>query len=670
VTDSILSLDFETASDIDLKARGAYVYAMDPSTEVLMMSWAFDDEPVQVWEPNAEPFPQRIVNHIRAGGIIDACNAQFERLIFWYVLCPDFDIYEPALEQFHCTAARARAHGLPGKLADMCRALDLPVQKMAEGTRLINTYCCKYRDDYVPFSQAPPEDRALFLEYCRIDTVTERMAANSLRELTDKEWAEYHANERINDRGVPIDPALATAALEYAEDVRQDIDKRIAVLTGGKVKNARARKTRDEWVLPQLGDNKELTNILTKVRTEKDPETGERVEKRTISFEEARRQALALHPECPDPVREYLELLEEAGGATISKYRAMLNRNIDGRVHGVLMFNGAGQTGRFSSTGAQFHNLLRDGFDDPEPVIADLIEGYELDDVTKTLAKLVRPTVYRPEGLSWFDWSAIEGRVCPWLSASYHGERKLDLFREGLDVYVDTASKTFHIPYDEVSKDFRQVGKVMELSLQFLGGVGALKAMARNYGLHISTPDAERYRDAWRHQNPWAREFGDALDEAAMNALLSPGNWHEAGRIQFAYDGRAWLWMELPSGRLLAYYQPRIEEVETPWGDLRWAVTCLWGAGKAKVGEPWPRRAMHGGVWIENATQGTAACILRDALLECDRLDVPVVLDVHDEIIAEGHCVEQLGEIMLRQLPWASGLPLTGEGDSGPRYGK
>lgn len=650
---SELSIDFETGSQCDLLTDGAYRYATDLTTEVYMLGWAFDDEPAAVWTPD-QPFPQRIIDHIKAGGNLLAWNAQFERLIWSYVLANDHDLPTPKLEQYRCTAARARAHGLPGKLGDCARALQLGTYKQTDGLRLIRAYSAQG----ARWEAIPEEEQNLFIEYCRQDVEVERAVGKCLRPLTDAEWAEYHVNERICDRGIPLDIPMAEAALDYAEDVREEVDGKIQVLTGGAVQNSRARSDRDAWLLPQLTEEQVKLLHVYKEGEQK------------ISFDQGHRDALALHPDLPPAVAVYLQLADEAGGATISKYGAMQRRELDGRYNGALMFNGAGQTGRFSSMGIQFHNLRRDSFDDPEQMITDLKEGYELPEVTTTLARLVRSTIYREAGLSWYDWSSIEGRVAPWLQGGDLGLRKLQLYLDGVDPYVYNASETYRIPMADVDKAQRQAGKVQELALQFLGGAGALQVMARNYGLYLDDHEAKRLRDGWRKANPWAQSFGGDLDRAAILAVGNPGIWYKAGRVRYAYNGAEWLFCELPSGRYLAYYQPRAEMVETPWGDERKAVTALWGASRPKKGDEWPRRAMHGGIWLENITQATAADLLRAAILRVEAAGLPIVLHVHDEIITEGYCVEQLGEIMMVQPDWSEGLPLAGEGDSGTRYGK
>jgi hypothetical protein len=121
---SILWVDFETLSRCDLTTKGVYNYAQDASTDVLCMSYAFNDEDVVTWTPEL-PFPKRVRQHT---GQIRAHNAAFERLIFWYVLHINYD-----LEQFYCTATQARANCAPGSLEDVGRFASADMRKDYRG---------------------------------------------------------------------------------------------------------------------------------------------------------------------------------------------------------------------------------------------------------------------------------------------------------------------------------------------------------------------------------------------------------------------------------------------------------------------------------------------------------------------------------------------------------
>jgi DNA polymerase len=235
----IAYIDFETRSECDLPARGPYNYARHPSTQVLCMAYAIDDGEVELWTPD-QPFPREILTHQ-----IRAHNAAFERLILWYVLCPDLDLPEPALEQFYCTAAQARSNCAPGSLEDVGRFAGASMKKDHKGAALVRKCCLP------PFKHTADDLAALF-EYCKQDVRAMRAISKSLRELSPEELADYHVNERINDRGVKVDVELCHAAMRYSEAERVEIEARVVELTEGAVTSVRSPKMR-QWVLERLG---------------------------------------------------------------------------------------------------------------------------------------------------------------------------------------------------------------------------------------------------------------------------------------------------------------------------------------------------------------------------------------------------------------------------------
>jgi DNA polymerase len=258
------------------------------------------------------------------------------------------------------------------------------------------------------------------------------------------------------------------------------------------------------------------------------------------------------------------------------------------------------------------------------------------------------------------DWSAIEGRVNPWLANSVAGERKLDIFRQRLDPYKVNAAATVSVPYEDVTDDQRQVGKVQELALGFAGGVGAFASMGRVYGVRLPEPEAKRMIDLWRRANPWAVPWWSDLEQAAWRAMRHPGSVHAAGRINYMYD-RQHLWYALPSGRVLCYPFARIEGEELTYAKASWK--------PAADASEWPRARAWKGLLCENATQAAAHDILREAL----RGLPAAVAHVHDEIVLEvpregaEEARERLMEVM-RTAP--DGLPLDCECKIMERYGK
>ena len=236
----ILWLDFETRSRCDLKKHGVYNYAQDASTEVLCMSYAFDDGEVVTWRPG-EPFPEAVRHHT---GLINAHSATFERLIFWYVLQIDF-----RLEQFYCTAAQARSNCAPGSLEDVGRFAGASMKKDHRGAQLIRLLSVPQADGTFR------EDAALMAEmvaYCEQDVRAMRAISQTLRPMSADELADYHVNERINDRGILIDVELARAAVAYSIEEVDAIQSEVVEVTEGAITSVRSPKMR-EWVWDRVG---------------------------------------------------------------------------------------------------------------------------------------------------------------------------------------------------------------------------------------------------------------------------------------------------------------------------------------------------------------------------------------------------------------------------------
>lgn len=620
------------------------------------MSYAFDDDEIVTWFAEDEAFPQEVIDHFNSGGICYAQNAAFERALFDYVISNDYDFAPPKLTQWRCSAARALAHGLPKSLGDICRALDLPLQKQKEGMRLIRYYSAPGF-----FTTWQKDDKQLMQDYCEMDVATMRQFCSVLRELSDDEWEQYHINEEINDFGVPLDIPLAEACLGYAGEIKADVDGKVQALTKGVVSSTRARKARDAWLFERLTEDQQELLVVHK----------NGVKKYSLDKEHQAylRQAENLHPEAA----AFLVLLEEAGGSAVSKFGAMVNLHVEGRVHGSLIWNGAGASGRFSSMGLQLQNFRRDVFKDPEPVIKDIMEDYEVDSPASTLGRLVRSAITHKDGVSVSDYSQIECRVLPWLTGDPRAEKTLDIFRAGRDLYSENGLFMFDelTSVEDITPDQRQGSKTATLACGFGGGANSVKSMGKIYGLIYDHDQADLIKELWRKANPWAQPFWYAIKSAAQQAVKSPGTITKAGRVQFQSDGRDFLWMMLPSGRVLAYLKPRFEEVEYPWGDTGYELTCLWGGSKPKAGEDWPRHTLSHITLSNNATQGTAADIMRETIVRAHKAELPILFTVHDELVIQGDYSEELHKIMETSPSWAEGLPIAADTNAvARRYGK
>ena len=662
---TILWLDFETRSRCDLPAKGVYNYAQDASTDVLCMSYAFDDDAVRTWTPD-QPFPADVRHHT---GQIRAHNAAFERLVFWYVLQIDY-----ALEQFYCTAAQARANCAPGSLEDVGRFAGASMKKDHRGAQLIRLLSIPqadgtFRDD--------PDLMAEMVAYCESDVRAMRAVSQAQRPLSADELADYHVNERINDRGVLLDRPLALAAVQYADAESTDIQQTVEEATGGEITSVRSPKMR-AWVLDRVGPQ-----ALKLATVYKDGEPKLSIDK-NVRF-----NLLALAEENPDEVpaivAEVIQCADDLWASSVAKFAraAALSDDEDQRVRGAFVFAGGSATGRASSFGLQLQNFPRKCAADPALTRQAMVRGHAIvpkfgKRITDVLKGMLRPSIIAPEGRRFvvYDWSSIEARVNPWLSTHSSAQDVLDVFAGGRDIYCREAAAIFHENEDDILREYeetgksdrRQQGKVAILACGFAGGVGAFAAMGRIYNVVLPESDALRTVQAWRRANPWAPYFWSALERAYTGAMRHPGKEISAGRVTYLYD-KQHLWYALPSGRVLCYPFARFDEE----GNITYAKASWKPAADAKE---WPRGRLWRGLACENVVQATAHDILRHALRRLDVEGFFTTAHVHDEIIVE--CDEgdaeavarRVHEIMITPPPWAAGLPLAAEGKIMLRYGK
>ena len=646
----ILWVDFETRSRCDLLSHGGYNYVQDASTDVLCMSYAFDDGDVTTWIPG-QPFPDE-VRHFK--GQIRAHNAAFERLIFWYVLQINFDI-----TQFYCTASQARANCAPGSLEDVGRFSGATMRKDHRGKQLIRLLSIPRADG--TFNNDPTL-MAEMIAYCEQDVKVMRTISKAMRNLSDDELRDYHINETINDRGVLLDRPLADSAIRYASVELEEIERIVSEVTKGAITSVRSPRMR-EWVQERVGP--EALKLMT---------TYKEGEKKMSIDKSVRANLLLLAEENPDEVpsdvADVIQCADDLWASSVAKFNRLsqLADVEDDRVRGAFVFAGGSATGRASSYGAQVHNFTRRCAKEPDEVRQAMVRGHAIVPkfgrrVTDVLKGMLRPALIPAKGKSLVvaDWNAVEARLTPWLSNDPRADEVLDVFRSGRDIYVREAAGIFHLPEAEITSDKRQIGKVAILSCGFGGGVGAFGAMGRNYGIILTESDAKRTVDAWRRANQWAVNYWQKLEEAYTRALRNTGREFSAGRVTYLYDG-VHLWYALPSGRVLCYPFAKLEPDGVTYAKAAWK--------PAADATEWPRARLWKGLACENITQAVANDLLRHSL----RLIDDVILHVHDEIVVEtdkpDEVLQQMSDVMCTPPDWAKGLPLSIESSVMLRYGK
>jgi len=374
----------------------------------------------------------------------------------------------------------------------------------------------------------------------------------------------------------------------------------------------------------------------------------------------------------PSNVADVIQCADDLWASSVAKFNRLvgLADEEDNRVRGAFVFAGGSATGRASSYGAQVHNFTRKCAKNPDAVRDAMVAGSDIvpvygKRVTDVLKGMLRPALIPAKGHVFVvaDWAAIEARVNPWMSNTDDGERKLNVFRAGEDIYKVNAAATFKVRADAVNDDQRQIGKVQELSCGFAGGVGAFASMGRVYGILMPEAESKRMVSAWRRANSWAVTYWSALENAYTNAIHRKGHEFSAGRVTYVYDGLN-LWYMLPSKRVLCYPQARWEEDSVTYAKASWK--------PKQDATEWPRARLWKGLACENITQAVANDLLRVALRDLDG----VVLHIHDEIVVEcavadaDATVAKVKQVMCAAPHWARGIPLNAEVKILERYGK
>lgn len=655
--ETLMFIDFETYSSVNLRDCGAYPYMASPDFSPLIMTYRYGvDGQTKIAQGEAEiKWALRGLNE-REHVTFVAHNANFERL----VLSRIFD-YAPGTfippERFIDTMAMGRSLGFPGSLADLSRALHVE-EKDSAGTALIQTFCVpSKKTGRAATPEERPEEWAAFCRYAvqDVDTMVEVYQALITRYggFPKGEREVWNADQRINDRGILVDAELAVRCMDIAAVVKDLHLQRMGVISGLANPNSTAQVL--AWVNRRLVEAGVMDD-QNDIPVFKD--TGaplKSVDKASVAY-------LLSRTDLPRDVRTFLEERAASNASSVAKFKAMTNRlGADNRVRGTIQYFGA-HTGRWAGRGVQLQNLpsVTAGGDDATQAFVDRVMREPAENFSiSELKPLIRGALRAPAGqtLTVCDYSAIEARVLAWLAGE---EWVLEAFRAGRDIYIETAARMFHLPYEE-AKPLRKKGKVAVLALGYGGGINALKAM----GAEGTDAELEEIKQTYRAANPRIAKFWADMDRAMRNRSGRVGEY-----ITVHPKANGLVTIKLPSGRELFYHKLHFRTVSKFDKEVE-ALHFL---------DPKSHRAViptYGGRLTENVTQAVARDVLAHALVNLDKENVAVVAHVHDEVIAEGGVtVERMKELMGAGVgnplapPWSEGLPLAAEGYYCARYRK
>jgi DNA polymerase len=682
-----LFLDIESFCETPITA-GTYKYSSE--AEVLIVTWAVDDGEVDFWDVTADKaLPKRLYQVMMdQKTTIIIHNSNFDRTVLKAALGIDL-----ATRRIHDTMVQALEHGLPGALGTLCEIFGIQSDKAKDkdGRRLINLFC-----KYLPANQklrratreTHPADWQKFIDYAKTDI-------KAMRELYKKipNW-NYKGEERdlwildqkINDRGILVDVEFAKKAIELVNSTQAELSKQTFAATDGEVKSTNQRDELLAYILKEYGV--ELPDM-----------TKSTVERRLND------------PELPDGVKELLLLRTQASTSSTAKYKKLMACvSADGRLRGTMQFCGASRTGRIGHRNFQPGNLPRPQYKSEEINMfiqatkadcADLI----FDDIMKYTSSALRGCIIAPEGkkLVVSDLSNIEGRIAAWLSNEEWKIKAFEDFDKGIgeDLYKLAYAKAFGKEAKDVTKDERQIGKCLELSMGYAGGVGAFLTFATAYGLNLDTmaekmlpsmpqgvlKEATEFhgwlvsrkastcglkkdtfifcdclKRLWRYAHPNIVELWDKLEEAVRNAVGTPGKVFKARRLSVEKRGH-WLYIVLPSGRLLCYPSMKIKD-----GKLVFK-------GVNQYSRKWGEINTFSGKLFENCCQSFAREIMFHAMPRVEAAGYLNLLSIHDELITEApdnenYTAEHLSELLSTNPAWSEGLPLAAGGFTCKRYRK
>ena len=645
----IVHLDFETRSRADLPEVGAYRYACDPSTRILIAAVSGEYDEIHTWVhpevAKADPVENKAaVDLLVAADLIYVHNVGFEAAMIWGRGQEDMGISIP-LEKWRCTAAIARRAGLPSSLEKVAEALKLQQLKDGTGKRLIRKFSIPQSDG--TFTPCEGDDWDKFQAYCRQDVRTEKAVHERLRafELQGDSLATFLFDLRLNERGIPVNVGALRNAQRIVSTVNEDVSKEFVALTG-------INPTQRAKVLAQV----------------------QALGVRLLNLQAETLQSLDISGIDPKAAR-ILSLYSKLSFAAVKKVQTMLDCACpDGRVRGGHLYYGAG-TGRWSGRLIQPQNFKKAPVwmkKLTDPAYASITGGTSAEgidaifgDPVEVVSGVIRHFIHDANNpMLDADYNAIEARIIAWLAKQ---DDVVTMWRDGQDLYRHMAAKIHNCDPATIDSETRAFGKVVVLACGYGMGPVKFQSTCEAWGIECDQELAERAVKSYRSTHPNIVKYWYALDDWARKAIAAP-NTRQGPFFVRRVAGMEYLFCKLPSGRSLAYPDPK---VELQIGDDRTQIT-YWGALPSTV--TWGRVKLYGGKLAENITQACAADIMAHGAINAEANGYEPFMLVHDQAlclrISEDQTPDGYAAALTKLPAWAEGLPLKAEAKLAPYYRK
>lgn len=665
-----LHLDYETYSEADISDCGTSRYSRHPSTEVLMVAFAYDDDEPEVFDVSGgERLPKRFLEGLRDPDVTKmAWNAPFEMDITRNVLGEE--LYP---DEWYDIMVLAYTLSFPGSLdkAGTFAGLAEDKKKSSRGKALIRKFCQPQKPTKkAPWTRATretnPSEWEEFLEYNRQDVVAQRAFKRKFEkwDLPKHEWRNWYLDREINDAGVPINMNVVNNAIKIYEEIYANRIEELKAITG----------------LANPNSNVQLLGWL------------QRNGYRYLDLKKSHVLAARSEGLDAEPLR-VLELRQEVSKASIKKFYALREKvDSDGVLRNGFQFAGAQRTWRWAGRGWQPQNLAKPPkeLEDQQEQVVDHVERLSAKRIEllyknpmDVLSMCVRPVAQAPKGYLFVDsdLNAIENRVLGWIADD---QKILDVFRKNQDPYLAFAVYSTGKPYEQLYHEYKVLGdkkarndnKPPTLGCGYMLSAGkfivdeatgeetgtGLLGYAKNMGIALTPHQAEHAVKVFRKTFTEVVEFWYAI-EKAMKKTIKTGHPTRVGFLTFDMSG-PFCRMGLPSGRYLHYYKPSVRMMKKPWGDVGETIT-YWGLNDKGA---WALLTTHPGKITENADQAIARDLLVHGMRLAKKEGIDTRIHVHDQIcglVKEADAEKKLNilkECMSVVPKWAPGLILGAEG--------
>ena len=663
-------IDFETFSHCNLKMQGAMRYAKDPTTEIICLAYSINGKSPRLWTLG-DDLPKKLFKAIKKGYQVHAWNVFFEIVIYHHICVNQYKWPAIRFNQWRDTQATAAMYALPLSLDECGSVLDLDIVKDKRGKYLINKLCKRRRPSKAnPETRwttvTAPDDFEDMYEYCRQDVRAEQAIDKALpSRLTPRELHVWRLTLRKNLRGVPVDLQLVNSIVDKMDIMQDELHEEITKLTDGVITTGGQLARMKGWMAEQHGY--------------------------TIEGMTADIVADALAGDLSKPVRRLLQLRQLLSKSSTKKFIKIQKAAVtmDGgktwTIHGCLRYHKA-TTGRWGGALLQPQNMPRASVSDPELAIKAFIH-LSFDDlsilysnVPYTASALVRPAICAPKGYILFDsdFSSVENCTIMWLADAKEG---LKLLFKGKDLYIDMASSLHpeytyswikeHKGISSEADHLRRHGKLTILGAVYSMGWKKFIMTCEKMGFDITPDEAKFTISTFREKYNEIVQLWYGLERCAKKAMGTPGVKFRYIHIQFVVE-KGFLFMILPNGKRLAYYNPAIEVKQTPWGARK---PCITHEGYLGTTHKWGRPVLTPGRLAENASQAVARELLVDGMFNLEDAGFPIILSVHDEALSlvkkeENRTLEEYNKLLCDVSKVFRTIPLSASGFIAKRFRK